>query len=197
MQKRRCVFRDNPDPNDPEFFEKVMSVIQRLGSNGAELILMSDESSEVTQLHQITWQSANEELQTELSIVRDLHNEVCYATISSKQAWIVKEAETAFRETIDCYTIGELVDTCHGRFYDAQLLIALGLLARKPDADIIRTLSEALDHDLPRTRCCAARAIAFTQWSVFIPDLEIMLKMEDDPTARDMGERALEICERR
>ena len=197
MQKRRCVFRDNPDPNDPEFFEKIMVVIQKLGTNGAELVLMSDESSEVTKLHQSAWQSANEDLQTELTIVRDLLNEVCYATVSSKQAWVVKEAETAFKENIDCYTIEELVETCHGRFYDSRLLIALGLLARKPDAEIIRTLAEALDHDLPKTRYCAARAIAFTQWSVFIPDLELMLKMEDDVAAREMGERALAVCERK
>ena len=39
MHNRRSVFRDNPDPNDPEFFEKIMAVIQQLESEGVHLEL--------------------------------------------------------------------------------------------------------------------------------------------------------------
>ncbi|MBQ9394397.1 MAG: HEAT repeat domain-containing protein [Proteobacteria bacterium] len=194
MHNRRSVFRDNPDPNDPVFFEKIMSVIQALAADGVHLELISDETSQMTHLHQITWQSVDEELQTELSIVRDLHDEVCYATIRSKQSWISKRARELFNTMIDCYTINELIELCSRRFFDSRLLICLGLLGRKPDADMIKTISTAIDHDLPRTRYCAARAAAITQWPAFLPDLEMMLKMETDPSAREMAEHALEVC---
>ena len=59
MNHRRCVFRDNPDPNEPEFFEKIMGVIQALAQDGLVLELMSDETSNVTKLHQMTWQSTS------------------------------------------------------------------------------------------------------------------------------------------
>ncbi|MBR4985512.1 MAG: hypothetical protein IKY83_07225 [Proteobacteria bacterium] len=197
MHNRRSVFRDNPDPNDPEFFEKIMGVIQALAADGVHLELVSDEASQLTHLHQITWQSVDEELQTELSIVRDLHDEVCYATIKSKQSWISKRARELFNTQIDCYTINELIELCSRRFFDARLLICLGLLGRKPDAEMIRTIGAALDHDLPRARYCAARAAAITQWPAFVPDLEMMLKMETDPSAREMAEHALEVCEKK
>lgn len=196
MNHRRCVFRDNPDPNEAEFFEKLMQVIQALGDDGVRLELMSDETSNVTQLHQMMWQATDDELQTELSIVRDLHDEVCYATIKSKHSWIVKRAEELFTSTIDCYQIDELITECQRRFYDATLLIALGLLGRKPDNDIIKTISAALDHDSPKVRYCAARAAAITQWNAFVPDLEVMLKMETDASAREIAEHALKVCER-
>lgn len=196
MHNRRSVFRNNPDPNDPDFFEKIMGVIQQLSNDGAHLDLISDETSEVTKLHQMTWVS-DEELQTELCIVRDLHDEVCYATIKSKHAWIPKRAVELFETAIDCYNIPELVEICQKRFFDARLLIPLGLLARKYDADIVKTLAAALDHDLPKARYCAARAVAITQWSTFVPDLELMLKMETDPSAREIGEHALEVCSRK
>ena len=197
MHNRRSVFRDNPDPNDPEFFEKIMSVIQKLAVDGVHLELVSDETSNLTHLHQMTWQSVDEELQTELAIVRDLHDEICYATIKSKQSWISKRARELFNTTIDCYTINELIEQCQKRFFDARLLIALGLLGRKPDADMIKTIANALDHDLPKARYCAARAAAITQWSAFVPDLEMMLKMETDPSAREMAEHALQVCEKK
>lgn len=197
MHNRRSVFRDNPDPNDPEFFEKIMSVIHQLEAEGIHLDLVSDETSNVTQLHQITWQSLDEELQTELSIVRDLHDEVCYATIKAKVSWISKRARELFNTTMDCYTINELIAQCQKRFFDARLLIALGLLGRKPDNEMIRTIASALDHDLPKARYCAARAAAITQWNAFVPDLEMMLKMETDPSAREMAEHALEVCSRK
>ena len=196
MNHRRCVFRDNPDPNEAEFFEKLMQVIHTLGEDGVRLELMSDETSNVTKLHQMMWQATDDELQTELSIVRDLHDEVCYATIKSKHAWIVKRAEELFTTTIDCYQIDELITECQRRFFDATLLIALGLLGRKPDAEIIKTISAALDHDSPKVRYCAARAAAITQWNVFVPDLEVMLKMETDASAREIAEHALKVCER-
>ena len=197
MYKRRSVFRDNPDPNDPEFFEKIMAVIQALAVDGVHLELVSDETSNLTHLHQITWQSVDEELQTELAIVRDLHDEVCYATIQSKQSWISKRARELFWTMIDCYTINELIEQCRKRFFDARLLIALGLLGRKPEAEMIRTIAQALDHDLPKARYCAARAAAITQWPAFVPDLEMMLKMETDPEAREMAEHALMVCEKK
>ena len=196
MNHRRCVFRDNPDPNEAEFFEKLMQVIQTLGQDGVRLELMSDETSNVTKLHTMTWQATDDELQTELSIVRDLHDEVCYATIKSKHAWIVKRAEELFTATIDCYQVDELITACQRRFFDATLLVALGLLGRKPDADIIKTISAALDHDSPKVRYCAARAAAITQWNAFVPDLEVMLKMETDASAREIAEHALKVCER-
>lgn len=196
MNHRRCVFRNNPDPNEPEFFEKLMGVVQTLGQDGVGLELMSDETSNVTQLHQITWQATEEDLQTELSIVRDLHDEVCYATVMSKHAWIAKRAEELFTASIECYSIDELIAECQRRFFDATLLIALGLLGRKPDADIIKTISAALDHDSPRVRYCAARAAAITQWNAFVPDLEVMLKMETDANAREIAEHALSVCDR-
>lgn len=196
MHKRRSVFKNNPDPNDPVFFEKIMGVIAALDVDGVQLELVSDELSEVTKLHQITWRSKEEELQTELAIVRDLHDEVCYATISSKLSWISKRARELFNTMIDCYVINDLIEACHQRFFDANLLIALGLLGRKPDKDMIRTIAESLDHDMPKVRYCAARAAAITQWSAFVPDLEMMLKMETDPSAREMAEHALEVCER-
>ena len=99
MHNRRSVFRDNPDPNDPEFFEKIMAVIQALAVDGVQLELVSDETSNLTHLHQITWQSVDEELQTELAIVRDLHDEVCYATIKSKQSWISRHANYSIRRS--------------------------------------------------------------------------------------------------
>lgn len=197
MHNRRSVFRDNPDPNDPEFFEKIMAVIQALAVDGVQLELVSDETSNLTHLHQITWQSVDEELQTELAIVRDLHDEVCYATIKSKQSWISRRARELFNTTIDCYTINELIEQCQKRFFDARLLIALGLLGRKPDAEMIKTIANGLDHDLPKARYCAARAAAITQWSAFVPDLEMMLKMETDPSAREMAEHALQVCEKK
>ena len=120
MNHRRCVFRDNPDPNEAEFFEKLMQVIHTLGEDGVRLELMSDETSNVTKLHQMMWQATDDELQTELSIVRDLHDEVCYATIKSKHAWIVKRAEELFTTTIDCYQIDELITECQRRFFDTQ-----------------------------------------------------------------------------
>ena len=196
MHNRRSVFRDNPDPNDPEFFEKIMQVIQQLGTEGVALDLVSDETSVATQLHQIVWQSPDSEAQTELTIVRDLHDEVCYATIKAKLSWVSKRARELFNTTMDCYTINELIERCRKRFFDPRDLIALGLLGRKPEAEMIRTISAALDHDLPRARYCAARAAAITQWNAFVPDLEMMLKMETDPSAREMAEHALEACSR-
>ena len=196
MHHLRCVFKDNPDPNDPEFFEKLMAVIHGLETDGLHLELMSDESSEVTKLHQMMWQAADEDLQTELSIVRDLHDDICYATIKSKHAWIPKRAVELFESTIECYKADEIIAECQRRFFDANLLIALGLLGRKPDADFIKTISAALDHDSPRVRYCAARAAAITQWNVFVPDLEMMLKMETDASAREIAEHALKVCER-
>ncbi len=196
MHNRRSVFKYNPDPNEPEFFEKIMAVVQKLAEEGVHLELISDETSEMTHLHQITWQSVDEELQTELSIVRDLHDEVCYATIKSKQSWISKKARELFNTTMDCYTINELIELCQKRFFDANNLIALGLLGRKPEAEMIRTISKALDHDMPKVRYCAARAAAITQWNAFVPDLEMMLKMETDPSAREIAEHALEVCSR-
>ena len=195
MHNRRCVFKNNPDPNDSEFFEKIMQVIQQLQVDGVALELMSDETSEVTKLHQMTWLSP-EELQTEVSIVRDLHDEICYATIKSKHAWIPKKAVELFEAAVECYTINELIEACQRRFFDATLLIALGLLGRKPDAEMIKTIAAALDHDLPKARYCAARAAAITQWNAFVPDLEMMLKMETDPSTREIGEHALEVCSR-
>ena len=194
MHHRRSVFRDNPDLNDPELFEKIMEVIHALAIDGVHLELISDEASQMTHLHQMMWQSVDEELQTELSVVQDLHDEVCYATIQSKQSWISKRARELFNSTIDCYTINELIESCSRRFFDSNLLIALGLLGRKPDAEMIKTIAAGLDHDLPKTRYCAARAAAITQWNAFVPDLEIMLKMETDPSAREMAEHALEVC---
>ncbi len=196
MHNRRAVFRDNPDPNNPEVFEKIMAVIHQLAQEGVPLELVSDETSEMTQLNQIMWQSVDESLQTELTIVHDLHDEICYATIKSKQSWISKRARELFHETMDCYTINELIELCQKRFFDARLLSALGLLGRKPDADMIKTIAAALDHDLPKARYCAARAAAITQWSAFVPDLEMMLKMETDPSAREIAEHALEVCSR-
>ncbi len=196
MHKRRSVFKDNPDPNDPIVFEKIMSVITALGVDGIQLELVSDETSEVTMLHQITWKAKDDELQTELAIVRDLHDGVCYATISSKQSWISKRARELFNTTLDCYTINELIELCQKRFFDSNLLICLGLLGRKPDKDMIKTIAAGLDHDLAETRYCAARAAAITQWNAFVPDLEMMLKMETDLSAREMAEHALEVCER-
>lgn len=55
MHNRRCVFRDNPDLNDPDFFEKVMSVIDKLKADGVSFELISDEASQVTKLHQIAY----------------------------------------------------------------------------------------------------------------------------------------------
>lgn len=196
MYHQRCVFRDNPDPNDPEFFEKLMAVIHALEDDGVHLDLVSDETSHVTRLHQMTWQATDEELRTELSVVRDLHDDICYATIQSRHAWIVKRAMALFAANIATYQMEELLESCRGRFYDARDLIAIGLVAKKQDADVIRTIAEALDHDSPRQRYCAARAAAITQWSVFAPDLEMMLKMETDPAVREMAEHALKVCTR-
>ena len=39
--------------------------------------------------------------------------------------------------------INELIEQCQKRFFDARLLIALGLLGRKPDADMIKTIANA------------------------------------------------------
>lgn len=195
MHNRRCVFRDNPDLNDTEFFEKVMGVIARLSEDGVLFELMSDESSAVTELHQIVYQ-APEETGAELTLVRNLHDEICYVTISSKQSWVSRRARELFHEAIDCYTINELIASCSRRFFDAHLLIALGLLGRKPDSEMIKTIARGLDNALPRVRYCAARAAGITQWAAFVPDLEVMLKMETDADAREAAEHALEVCMR-
>ena len=193
MYKRRSVFKGYPNLDDPDFFENVMSVIQALAQDGIPLEMMSDETSEVTMLHQMTWNDPQDNA-TELALVRDLHDEICYATIQSKQSWISKRARELFNTRFECYTIDELVKACQRRFFEPNLLIALGLLGRKPDGEMIKTIAQALDHDLPKVRYCAARAAAFTQWSAFVPDLEMMLKMENDQTARDMAEHALQAC---
>lgn len=200
MHRRRAVFKNYPDPDNPDFFEKISSVIQLLARDGVPLELISDESSRATMLHQITWQSddskAGEALQTELAVVRDMQNQICYASIDSKPSWISKKAREYFQQNIECYTINELIQACSRRFFQPELLIALGLLGRKPDADMIRTIQNALDHDNPRVRAAAARAAAITTWQAFIPDIEVMLKLESDPTARKIAEHALEICAR-
>lgn len=194
MHKRRCVFKDYPDTNDVEFFEKIMVVIRSLAEDGVALELMSDETSQVTELHQMTWQSPDEV--AELSIIRDFHDEICYASMSSKQSWISRRGRELFHATIPCYSIEELIQACSKRFFDAELLIALGLLGRKPDAEMIRTIAAALDHSSARVRYCAARAAGITQWSAFVPDLEMMLKMESDTNARQAAEHAFEVCSR-
>ena len=193
MHKRRCVFRDNPDLNDPEFFEKVMSVIDGLKTDGVSFELVSDESSEVTELHQVAYVAQND-VGAELTLVRNLRDEVCYATISSKQSWISKRARERFRDALPCYAIDELIEACSRRFFDANLLIALGLLGRKPETEMIKTISVNLDSPLPKVRYCAARAAGITQWQAFVPDLEVMLKMETDAEARQAAEHALASC---
>ncbi|MCL2325283.1 MAG: HEAT repeat domain-containing protein [Proteobacteria bacterium] len=195
MHNRRCVFRDEPNPNDPVFFEAVMGVIHELGRQGLIFELMSDEESEPIRLHQITWQYA-EDPQTEISLVHDLHNGVCYLTVQSKLGWLPRQVVSAFEAAIACYAIADLISACEQRFFEPYLLIALGLLARKPDPDIIRVLSKALDHSLTAVRYCASRAVAYTKWGAFVPDLEMLLKLEPDAGVREMAEHALSVCSR-
>ena len=195
MHNRRCVFRDNPDLNDPDFFEKVMSVIDKLKADGVSFELISDEASQVTKLHQIAYQAMND-VGAELTLVRNLHDEICYATMSSKQSWISKRARELFHETVSCYSINELIDVCSRRFFDPNMIIALGLLGRKPEAEMIKTISMNLDSALPKVRYCAARAAGITQWQAFVPDLEMTLKMETDPDDREAAEHALAVCMR-
>ena len=74
-------------------------------------------------------------------------------------------------------------------------VIQIGIVP-KPEAEMIKTISMNLDSALPKVRYCAARAAGITQWQAFVPDLEMMLKMETDPDAREAAEHALAVCMR-
>lgn len=195
MAIRRCVFKNEAGPNDPVFFEKVMGVLEHLEQRGLGLELMSDEESVVTRLEQMTWQHRVDHT-TELSLIKNLHYDLCYVSMQSKLAWIPKLVVSSFESVLECYTVPELLEAISGRFVEARLVFALGLLARKPDTALIAALVKALDNDLASVRYAAAHAVALTRWPVFVSDLELLLKMETDQDVQLMGEYALGLLER-
>ena len=76
-----------------------------------------------------------------------------------------------------------------------MLLLKLAMVARRPDQDVIATLREALEHRLPQVRYYSAYAMGVAMWSVFVADLEVLLKCEPDKDVVEMAEKALESCQ--
>lgn len=194
MHHERTVFVGDPDPNDPAVFERLMAAMASLEKKGLRFELISDEESKPLDLHQLTWQLA-EDTQTEVAFVRDCHNLMGYVTAKSSKSSIVRDIIDAFEAQLPTTSQQELVESANSRLtLEPNVLLKLALIARKNDPEVMDILRKASDHRLPAVRYCAVRAMAITQWHAFSEDLESTLKLENDADVRDMAEHALHIC---
>lgn len=194
MPHQHSIFKGNPDLDDPIFFEHVMAAIAALDYQGVHFVLMSDEHSETTGLHQMTWQVEDDEL-TELTLIKDSYADTAYVSVRSPKSWLVQRIIEVFSANIETYTNAELFQIARTNLsMQPAILYQLALVSRKFDSELAQILSASLDHRLPAVRYYAARAMAATQWHHFGPDLELALKMENDADVREMAEYALSVC---
>ena len=134
---------------------------------------------------------------TELTFVYDSMSEVSYLSVRSPKAWVVQKSIDVFTTLIEAYSLLELLQIAKTRLtLEPHVLFQIALLIRKPDAEVVSIFREALDHRLPAVRYFAARAIGVTQWNIFVADLELALKLEDDADVLAMAEYALRVCNR-
>lgn len=194
MPHQRIVLKTSPDLNDPVFFELLMGAVATLEQDGQHFVLMSEEVSEASELHQITWQLADDEL-TELSLVKDSYADVTYLTARSPKQWLVQRIVEAFTSQLEFYSSAELFQLARQSLpMHPNSLYQLALIARKYDPELAQILRDALEHRLAAVRYSAARAMAVTQWRNFEPDLDMALKLENDADVRSMAEYAVSVC---
>lgn len=194
MHRARSILRDDPDPNDAAFYDRVMAAVGELARYGYRFAFESEEESlESIQLH---WEEADE--LASIALVKDLDTAVCSLDVRATRSADVRRITDVIGEMLDFVSLAELQESARTRLVRfPTLLVKIALVAgSQPDPESVEIIRNALDHRFPQVRFHAAWAMGITGWAVFEPDLERILKLEPDDEVSDMAERALAACQR-
>lgn len=194
MHRAQSILRDDPDPNEPAFYDRIMAAVGELARFGYRFALESEEESiDSLSLH---WEEADE--LASISLVKDLDTGVCSVSVVAPRASDVRRITEVTGEKLDYVALSELHERARTTLSrEPTLLIKIALAAgAQPDPETVNILQRALEHRFPNVRFYAAWAMGITAWPLFAPDLEKLLKLEPDDDVEDMAERALAGCQR-
>lgn len=193
MHRIECILRNEPDPNEPEFFERFMRAVDTLSQKGFAFDLESEE--EVDGALHLVWVERDE--LGELTLIKDQTSGISSVAVAVPKVADLKCIEEVLNQHLDIVPLSELLASSpNGLATQPNILLKIALIAvhQHIDPEVVSILQRGLEHRLPQLRYYAAFGIGVTTWPVFILDLERLLKLEPDVDVSTMAERALDVC---
>jgi len=191
MHWTRCILCDDPDPSDPEFFERVMEAVEALDELG--LFFDVDADEEHGDGEQLSWLEQDE--LAELALCKDRQSGICSLSVGAVKVADTRRIVDALGQTLAFETLSGLLERARGPLLrEPSILSKIAMIAKRPEPEAVSILVDALDHRFVPVRYHAACAMGITGWTIFASELELRLKGEPDDDVREACRRALLSC---
>jgi len=193
MRHRQCeIFAGNPDPGGDELFADLDGALTALEANGFDFQLAEDERF-ADGSSQLVWEDETD--RANVSVIRTGEAGFVYLVVTAAKRIDARLVRDALADVVAFVPFETLQTDARKRlmFHPdgiEKVAIAAGERADRVSLELIR---DGLEHRGARVRLHAARAAAHCRWPELIPDLEALVRTEQDDAVREAAEHALSL----